>query len=45
VTLLAMIAFAGNSFLCRAALKQTCIDAASVTFVRIFLKPLPFGSF
>ncbi|PYL75273.1 MAG: EamA family transporter [Verrucomicrobia bacterium] len=36
LTLLAMIAFAGNSLLCRAALKQTSIDAASFTFVRIF---------
>ena len=36
LTLLAMIAFAGNSLLCRAALKQTRIDAASFTFVRIF---------
>lgn len=31
-----MIAFASNSLLCRAALKQTAIDAASFTFVRIF---------
>jgi drug/metabolite transporter (DMT)-like permease len=30
-----MIAFASNSLLCRAALKQTSIDAASFTFVRI----------
>ena len=30
-----MIAFASNSLLCRAALKQTGIDAASFTFVRI----------
>lgn len=30
-----MIAFAGNSLLCRAALKQTSIDAASFTFLRI----------
>lgn len=30
-----MIAFASNSLLCRAALKQTQIDAASFTFVRI----------
>jgi len=36
LTLLAMIAFAGNSLLCRAALKQTSIDAASFTFVRVF---------
>jgi drug/metabolite transporter (DMT)-like permease len=32
---LAMIAFAGNSLLCRFALKQTNIDAATFTFVRI----------
>ena len=31
-----MIAFASNSLLCRAALKQTHIDAAAFTFVRIF---------
>ena len=31
-----MIAFASNSLLCRAALKQTSIDPASFTFVRIF---------
>jgi drug/metabolite transporter (DMT)-like permease len=31
-----MIAFASNSLLCRAALKQTTIDAATFTFVRIF---------
>jgi drug/metabolite transporter (DMT)-like permease len=31
-----MIAFASNSLLCRAALKQTSIDAASFTFLRIF---------
>lgn len=30
-----MIAFAGNSLLCRLALKQTSIDAASFTLVRI----------
>ena len=36
LTLLAMIAFASNSLLCRAALKQTTIDPASFTFVRIF---------
>jgi len=36
LTLAAMIAFAGNSLLCRAALKQTNIDAASFTFIRIF---------
>jgi len=36
LTLLAMIAFASNSLLCRAALKHTGIDAASFTLVRIF---------
>ena len=36
LTLLAMIAFASNSLLCRAALKETGIDAASFTFIRIF---------
>src|SRR6266404_6133752 len=36
LTLAAMIAFASNSLLCRAALKQTSIDAASFTFIRIF---------
>lgn len=36
LTLLAMIAFASNSLLCRLALKQTSIDAASLTFIRIF---------
>jgi drug/metabolite transporter (DMT)-like permease len=36
LTLAAMIAFASNSLLCRAALKQTSIDAGSFTFVRVF---------
>jgi drug/metabolite transporter (DMT)-like permease len=36
LTSLAMIAFASNSLLCRAALRDTAIDAASFTFVRIF---------
>lgn len=35
LTLLAMVAFAGNSLLCRLALKQTGIDAASFTSIRI----------
>ncbi len=35
LTLLAMIAFAGNSLLCRAALKQSGIDAASFTSIRM----------
>ena len=36
LTSLAMIAFASNSLLCRVALKQNDIDAASFTFARIF---------
>jgi drug/metabolite transporter (DMT)-like permease len=36
LTLAAMVAFAGNSLLCRLALKQTEIDAASFTFIRLF---------
>src|SRR6266568_211188 len=35
LTLLTMIAFAGNSVLCRIALKHTSIDAASFTSIRI----------
>jgi len=35
LTLLAMIAFAGNSLLCRAALRHTTIDAASFTTIRL----------
>ena len=35
LTLLAMLAFAGNSLLCRLALKHTSIDAASFTSIRI----------
>ena len=35
LTLLAMLAFAGNSLLCRQALKHTAIDAASFTSIRI----------
>jgi drug/metabolite transporter (DMT)-like permease len=36
LTALAMIAFASNSLLCRLALKQTAIDPATFTFVRVF---------
>src|SRR2546430_15961146 len=36
LTLLAMIAFASNSLLCRLALKQTAIDPATFTLVRVF---------
>jgi len=35
LTSLAMIAFAGNSLLCRLALKNTSIDAASFTSIRL----------
>ena len=35
LTLLALLAFAGNSLLCRLALRHTAIDAASFTGVRI----------
>jgi drug/metabolite transporter (DMT)-like permease len=35
LTLLAMIAFAGNSLLCRLALSNTAIDPASFTLIRI----------
>jgi drug/metabolite transporter (DMT)-like permease len=35
LTALAMIAFAGNSLLCRLALKTTQIDAASFTSLRL----------
>ena len=35
LTLTAMIAFASNSLLCRLALKQTVIDAASFTLIRL----------
>ena len=35
LTVLAMLAFAGNSLLCRIALRDTSIDAASFTAIRI----------
>ena len=35
LTTLAMTAFAGNSLLCRVVLKQTEIDAASFTTIRL----------
>jgi drug/metabolite transporter (DMT)-like permease len=43
LTLLAMIAFAGNSLLCRLALKETAIDAASFTFIRISSGAIALG--
>jgi drug/metabolite transporter (DMT)-like permease len=36
LTSLAMIAFASNSLLCRLALRQTAIDPATFTFLRVF---------
>ena len=30
-----MVAFAGNSLLCRLALRNTAIDAATFTFIRV----------
>ena len=36
LTLMAMIAFAGNSLLCRAAFQQSNIDPASFTSIRLF---------
>ncbi|MDC9025195.1 hypothetical protein PRO73_30650, partial [Pseudomonas aeruginosa] len=36
LTVLALLAFAGNSLLCRAALKDTAIDAVSFTALRLF---------
>ena len=35
LTLLTMLAFAGNSLLCRVALRETAIDAASFTTIRL----------
>ena len=40
LTVLALIAFAGNSLLCRLALKETAIDAASFTMVRMLAATL-----
>ncbi len=40
---LAMMAFAGNSLLCRLALKHTAIDAASFTSIRIVSGALALG--
>ena len=43
LTSLAMLAFAGNSLLCRIALKQTGIDAASFTTIRLLSGALMLG--
>lgn len=43
LTALAMLAFAGNSLLCRLALKQSAIDAASFTSVRLIAGAVTLG--
>jgi len=43
LTLLALVAFAGNSLLCRAALAHTAIDAASFTLVRLLSGAVVLG--
>jgi drug/metabolite transporter (DMT)-like permease len=43
LTLLAMLAFASNSLLCRLALKQTAIDPASFTVIRIMSGTVALG--
>jgi len=43
LTALAMLAFAGNSLLCRLALKHTGIDAASFTAIRLLAGALVLG--
>lgn len=43
LTSLTMLAFAGNSLLCRLALKQTGIDAASFTSIRLISGALVLG--
>src|SRR5262249_9470868 len=42
LTLLAMIAFASNSLLCRAALRATRIDSATFTFICILCGAIAF---
>lgn len=44
LTSLAMVAFASNSILCRLALSETSIDAASFTLVRLVSGALVLGS-
>ncbi|WP_068829999.1 DMT family transporter [Pseudomonas sp. BMS12] len=43
LTLLTMLAFAGNSLLCRLALAQSAIDAASFTSIRLLAGALVLG--
>lgn len=45
LTVIAMLAFAGNSLLCRLALRNTGIDAASFTWLRILSGGLVLGAF
>lgn len=44
LTALALLAFAGNSLLCRAALRDTPIDAASFTSIRLLAGAMVLGS-
>ena len=43
LTLLAMLGFAGNSLLCRLALKEGALDAASFTSLRLLFGALTLG--
>ncbi|WP_245536655.1 hypothetical protein [Thiothrix nivea] len=43
LTLLTMIAFAGNSVLCRIALKETPIDPATFTSIRLISGAMACG--
>jgi drug/metabolite transporter (DMT)-like permease len=43
LTSVTMLAFAGNSLLCRIALRETSIDAASFTTIRLFSGALALG--
>ena len=43
LTTLAMLAFAGNSLLCRIALRETAMDAASFTAIRVISGALALG--
>jgi hypothetical protein len=44
LTVLAMLAFAGNSLLCRIALDDTSIDPASFTAARLISAAPPLGA-
>lgn len=43
LTVLAMLAFAGNSILCRLALRETPIDAATFTSIRLISGAIILG--